>query len=47
MAQSGADFKSDDFGKGGTFSYTPDKAGTIKYTCTLHSGMDGTLEVTE
>jgi plastocyanin len=28
-AQSGADFKSKDFGNGGTFSFTADKAGTI------------------
>jgi plastocyanin len=45
-ATDGEDFKSDNFGNGGTFSYTLDKAGTIKYTCTLHSGMNGTLEVT-
>ena len=45
-ANSGADFKSKDFGKGATFSFTPDKAGTIKYVCTIHPGMDGTLTVT-
>jgi len=45
-ANSGADFKSKDFGNGGTFSFTPDKAGTIKYVCTIHPGMDGTLTVT-
>ena len=44
-ANSGADFKSDNFGKGGTFSFTPTKAGTIKYVCTIHPGMDGTLTV--
>jgi plastocyanin len=44
-ADSGADFKSDDFGNGGTFEFTPDKAGTIKYECTLHPGMTGTLTV--
>ena len=44
-ADSGADFKSDNFGKGGTFSFTPTKAGTIKYVCTIHPGMDGTLTV--
>jgi plastocyanin len=37
---------SDSFGEGGTYDFTPTKAGTIKYTCTLHSGMNGTLEVT-
>ena len=40
-ANSGADFKSDDFGKGGTFSFTPTKAGTITYECTLHPNMKG------
>jgi len=45
-ADSGADFKSDNFGKGGTFSFTPTKAGTIKYECTIHPGMVATLTVT-
>jgi plastocyanin len=45
-ADSGADFKSKDFGKGSTFEFTADKAGTIKYQCTLHPGMTGTLNVT-
>jgi plastocyanin len=45
-ADSGADFKSKDFGSGGTFEFTPDKAGTIKYECTLHPGMTATLNVT-
>jgi plastocyanin len=45
-ADSGADFKSKDFGNGGTFDFTPDKAGTIKYECTIHPGMLGTLTVT-
>jgi plastocyanin len=44
-ADSGADFKSDDFGRGGTFSFTPDKAGMVKYECTIHPGMTGTLTV--
>jgi plastocyanin len=46
-ATEGADFKSDDFGQGGTYKFKAEKAGTIKYTCTLHPGMDGTLEVTK
>jgi plastocyanin len=46
-ADSGADFKSDTFGNGGTFEFTPEKAGTIRYQCTLHPGMTGTLTVTE
>jgi plastocyanin len=45
-AQSGATFKSKDFGKGGTFEFTPTKAGTIQYMCTIHPGMTGTLTVT-
>jgi plastocyanin len=45
-ATSGADFRSDDFGQGGTYSYTPTRAGTIDYVCTLHPGMDATIVVT-
>jgi plastocyanin len=30
----------------GEFRHTFDKAGTYKYTCTLHSGMVGTVKVT-
>jgi plastocyanin len=45
VAEEGADFESDTFGKDGTFEYKPTKAGTIKYVCTLHPGMDGTLSV--
>jgi plastocyanin len=43
---SGASFKSDNFAHGGSFSFTPAKAGTINYTCTLHPGMDGEIDVT-
>src|SRR3954452_13365717 len=42
-----AKFASDNFGKGGTYSFTPTKPGTIQYTCTLHPGMDATLTVTQ
>jgi plastocyanin len=45
VSQSGATFKSSTFGRGGTFAYTPKQAGEIKYVCTLHPGMDGTLTV--
>ena len=45
-SQSGESIKSDNFGKGGTFSFTPTKAGTIKYVCTIHPGMTATLTVT-
>lgn len=44
-AKSGAKFASSTFGKGNSFSYTPTKAGTISYVCTIHPGMDGTLTV--
>jgi plastocyanin len=47
IANSGATFKSNNFGNGGTFEFTPDKAGTIKYVCTIHPGMTGTLNVTQ
>lgn len=47
VATKGADFKSDDFGQGKTYTFKADKAGTIEYTCTLHPGMDGTLIVTK
>ena len=40
-SQSGETIKSQNFGKGATFSFTPTKAGTIKYVCTIHPGMDG------
>jgi plastocyanin len=45
-ATSGASFRSSDFSQGGSFSYTPTKAGTISYVCTLHPGMNGTIVVT-
>jgi plastocyanin len=45
VAQSGASFKSETFGKGGTFSWTPTKPGTVTYECTLHPGMVATIEV--
>lgn len=45
VAEEGADFESETFGKGKTFSYTPKKAGTIKYVCTIHPGMEGTITV--
>jgi plastocyanin len=44
-ADSGASFSSKTFGKDGTFRWTPDKAGTVKYECTLHPGMEGTIDV--
>jgi plastocyanin len=44
-ATAGASFKSQNFGQGSTFSYVARKVGTIKYTCTLHPGMNGTLTI--
>jgi plastocyanin len=44
-ATGGAKFKSQAYGPGKTYSFTPGKAGTIKYVCTLHPGMVGKLIV--
>jgi plastocyanin len=44
-ADSGASFSSQTFNKDGSYSFTPSKTGTIKYECTLHPGMDGTIDV--
>jgi plastocyanin len=38
-------FKSAEFGQGKTFSFTFTKAGTYKYSCNIHPGMDGTVIV--
>jgi plastocyanin len=47
VAKEGADFKSDVFGEGKTFAWTAESAGTVKYECTLHPGMDGTITVVD
>ena len=47
VAKDGADFKSDVFGEGKTYSWTAERAGTVKYECTLHPGMDGTITVVD
>jgi plastocyanin len=44
--EDGGSFKSALFGNGKTFSWKADKAGTVKYVCTVHPGMDGVLDVT-
>src|SRR4051794_24046287 len=44
-ATKGAKFKSQAFGGGKTYSFTPRKAGTINYVCTLHPGMTAKLIV--
>jgi plastocyanin len=46
-AQRGADFDSGTVNSGGTFSFTPKKAGTIAYVCTIHPGQSGTITVTK
>jgi plastocyanin len=45
VAESGADFKSDLFNKGQTFTATVDEPGTVKYVCTVHPGMTGEITV--
>jgi plastocyanin len=45
VANSGASFKSALFGKGQTFTTKVDKAGTVKYECTIHPGMTGEIDV--
>jgi plastocyanin len=47
VATQGETFKSNNFGKGASFKYTVDKAAAIKYVCTLHPGMEGTITVTQ
>jgi plastocyanin len=46
-ATDGADFASDTLQNGDTFDYTPTKAGTIKYVCTIHTGQNGEINVTK
>jgi plastocyanin len=46
-ANDGKTFKSSNFGHGGTFKWKATKAGTVAYNCTIHSGMTGTLTVTQ
>lgn len=45
VSESGADFESELFGKGETFTATVDAPGTVEYICTIHPGMTGTIEV--
>jgi plastocyanin len=46
-ATKGEDFQSDNIDGGGTYEYKLDKAGTIDYVCTIHSGQRGTITVTK
>jgi plastocyanin len=45
VAESGANFESDLFGQGETFTTTVDSPGTVEYVCTIHPGMTGTIRV--
>ncbi len=38
-------FKSDDESKGGSYSFTFNKAGSYDYTCTIHPQMQGSVTV--
>jgi|1185.fasta_scaffold911290_2 plastocyanin len=44
--EDGHAFHSALFGQGKTFTWKADTAGTVKYVCTVHPGMDGELDVT-
>jgi plastocyanin len=46
VAESGADFESELYGKGQTFTATVEEPGTVEYVCTIHPAMVGTIEVT-
>jgi plastocyanin len=46
VAESGATFKSELYGKDETFTATVSEPGTVEYVCTIHPGMVGTIEVT-
>src|SRR5918998_5517814 len=46
VAESGATFESELYGKGETFTATVDDPGRVEYVCTIHPGMTGTIEVT-
>ena len=45
IATAGADFHSPTISQDGTFTFTARQPGTIKYLCSLHNGMTGTLKV--
>ena len=46
VAKEGGEPKSELLPKGGRYSFTPSRPGRIEYVCTIHPGMDGTLNVT-
>lgn len=45
IAKDGGPFKSDTMGRNDTFTHRFETAGTFKYTCTFHPGMDGIIQV--
>lgn len=45
--QEGKQPKSELFGEGQTYEFTPREPGKIEYVCTIHPGMEGTLTVEE
>jgi len=45
-AKSGADFESENLNQDERFEYTPTRAGTIDYVCTIHPGQNGSITVT-
>ena len=45
VAESGATFESELYGKGETFRTKVDAPGTVEYVCTIHPGMTGSLTV--
>ena len=44
-AKSGGELDSGTVAQGASFSFTPEKAGTIEYFCEIHPSMVGTIEV--
>ncbi len=46
VAEQGADFESELYGEGEIFTASVSEPGTVTYVCTIHPGMDGTIEVT-
>jgi plastocyanin len=47
VAERGANFESELFGKGQTFTTTVEAPGTVDYVCTIHPSMTGTIKVTD
>jgi plastocyanin len=45
VARQGAEFESDLFGNGGTFHTKLVQPGRVRYVCSIHPGMVGTIDV--